>query len=434
MPRLTTIVLAAGQGTRMKSKTPKVLHELCGRPMVAWPVEAARAAGADRVVVVQGPDRALEGRVPDGVELVVQPEPRGTGDAVRAAAHLVERDDVVVVLNGDSAVVTAHDVRALAAALGAGVDGALATMTLEDPRGYGRVVRGADGLVERVVETKVEADATPAELAIREVNAGLYAFSGGPLLDALGMLTPDNEQGEYYLPDVVRSLRATAPVTVPVASGLGVNDRVELAEVRAVLQRRILDGLAREHGVTVVDPGSTHVDVTVAIGQDTRLEPFTSLRGATRIGADCTIGPHVHVVDAELHDGVSLGPFAYLRPGAVLRARSKVGTFVEVKNSDIGEGTKVPHLSYVGDATIGPGTNVGAANVTANYDGRAKHRTTIGAGVRTGVDTTFVAPVSVGDRAWTAAGSVITEDVPAEALAVARARQRVVAGYARRKG
>jgi bifunctional UDP-N-acetylglucosamine pyrophosphorylase/glucosamine-1-phosphate N-acetyltransferase len=433
MPRLTTIVLAAGQGTRMKSKTPKVLHELCGLPMVAWPIEAARAAGSDRVVVVQGPDRALEGRVPEGVELAVQPEPRGTGDAVRAAAPFIDRDDTVVVLMGDAPLVTPEVVAALAA-IEAGADAAAATMVLEDPSGYGRVLRGADGSIARVVETKVAGDATPEELAIREVNAGMYAFAGGPLLDALERLRPDNAQGEYYLPDVLPLVGRSVAVPVPPEASLGVNDRVDLAAVRAIAQARILARLAREDGVTVVDPGSTHVDVTVTIGQDTRLEPFTSLRGTTRIGADCVIGPHVHAVDAELHDGVSVGPFAYLRPGAVLRDRSKAGTFVEIKNSDIGEGTKVPHLSYLGDATVGPGANIGAANVTANYDGRAKHRTTIGAGVRTGVDTTFVAPVTVGDGAYTAAGSVITEDVPAEALGVARARQRVVAGYARRKG
>jgi bifunctional UDP-N-acetylglucosamine pyrophosphorylase/glucosamine-1-phosphate N-acetyltransferase len=430
MPRLTVIVLAAGQGTRMKSKTPKVLHDVCGQPMVAWPVRAAREAGAGRVVVVGGPDRVLEGRLPEGVELAVQAEPRGTGDAVRAAAGHVDRDDRVVVLMGDAPLVTAETITRLAGTEG---DGVAATMTLADPAGYGRVVRGADGEVLRVVETKVEGDATPEELAIREVNAGLYAFTGGALLDALARLTPDNAQGEYYLPDVLPLLGRVAAVEVPPEAALGVNDRVDLAEVRALAQARIHERLARQ-GVTIVDPGSTHIDHGVTLGMDTVVEPFTVLRGATSAGEDCRIGPFAHVVDSALEDGVHIGPFVHLRGGAVLREGARAGTFVELKNSDVGAGTKVPHLSYLGDADVGPGTNIAAATITANYDGRAKHRTTIGSGVRTGVDTTFVAPVAVGDGAWIAAGSVITEDVPPEALGVARARQTNVEGYARRKG
>jgi bifunctional UDP-N-acetylglucosamine pyrophosphorylase/glucosamine-1-phosphate N-acetyltransferase len=430
MPRLTVIVLAAGQGTRMKSKTPKVLHDVCGQPMVAWPVAAAREAGAERVVVVGGPDRALEGRLPEGVELAVQEVARGTGDAVRAAAPLVGRDDRVVVLMGDAPLVTAGTIRALAGTDG---DGVAAVMTLTDPSGYGRVVRDADGVVLRVVETKVEGDATPEELAIHEVNAGLYAFTGGALVDALERLTPDNAQGEYYLPDVLPLLGRVAAVEVPPDAALGVNDRVDLAEVRALAQARIHERLARD-GVTIVDPGSTHIDAGVELGMDTVVEPFTSLRGATRAGEDCRIGPFAHVVDSTLEDGAHVGPFVHLRAGAVLREGARAGTFVELKNSDVGAGTKVPHLSYLGDADVGPGTNIAAATITANYDGRAKHRTTIGAGVRTGVDTTFVAPVTVGDGAWIAAGSVITDDVPGEALGVARARQTNVEGYARRKG
>jgi len=435
MPRTTAIVLAAGHGTRMKSNVPKVLHELCGRPLVAWPVEAAREGGCDRVVVVQGPDRALEQALGGQLAFAVQQEPRGTGNAVKAGASEIGRDDTVVVLNGDAAVVTGDVVRSLVDALGGagGPQGAVAAMALADPSGYGRVVRDATGRAVRIAETKVAGDATPDELAIREVNAGLYAFRGGALLDALDRITADNQQGEEYLTDVVALLEGgMAVVEVPAEAGLGVNDRVELAEVRALLQARILDRLGRD-GVTVVDPASTHVDATVTLGRDTRLEPFTVLRGTTTAGADCTIGPHAVLVDATLEDGVSVGPFAYLRPGTRLRNRSKAGTYVEIKNSDIGEGSKVPHLSYIGDADVGPGTNLGASTITANYDGRRKHRTTIGAGVRTSVDTTFVAPVTVGDRAYTGAGSVITDDIPEEALGVARARQRNVEGYARRR-
>ncbi len=454
MPRLTAVILAAGQGTRMRSKTPKVLHDLCGWPLVRWPVEAARQAGADRVVVVGGPDRALEGHLPDGVELAVQEQARGTGDAVLAAADHIDRDDVVVVLAGDVPLVTPDAIRGLAAAH-AQAGATMATMILDDPGQYGRVVRDARGDVERVVEAKGGAgDATPEQLAIKEVNSGVYAFTGGPLLDALRRVQPDNAQGEYYLPDVLpilisAGLAVRAHVVDDASLTLGVNDRVELALVRELAQRRIHEQLMRD-GVAILHPASTVIDAGVTLGPDTTVEPFTVLRGATTAGTDCVIGPSTTLVDARLgdavtvrhaygtdfdaHDDVSIGPFAYLRPGTVLRAGSKVGTFVELKNSDIGEGTKVPHLSYLGDADVGPGTNGGAANVTPNDDGERKHRTRIGANVKTSVDTTFVAPVTVGDGAWTAAGSVVTQDVPPEALAVARAKQTNVEGYARRKG
>ena len=447
------VVMAAGQGTRMRSRTPKVLHEICGRPMVGWPVAAALQAGAARVVVVGGPDRALQGHLPDGVLLAVQPVADGTGGAVRAAAGHIDPDAPVVVLSGDVPLVTTETIRDLVAAHTR--DGCAATMVttmLDDPSGYGRVVRSADGAVERVVETKADGDATEAERAIREVNTGIFCFSGGALLDALGRVGTDNAQGELYLPDVLPILRADGhQVGAFVADDpglvLGVNDRVHLSQVRAIAQARIVDRHLRA-GVTVVDPASTLIDVDVQIGQDTVVEPASFLRGATRIGSGCHIGPlttmidavfgddcrapHSYVVEATLQDGVGIGPFAYLRPGALLRTGAKAGTFVEIKNSDIGEGTKVPHLSYIGDADVGADTNLGAGTITANYDGRLKHRTTIGAGVKGGVHTAFVAPVTVGDDAWTAAGSVITEDVPVGALAIARSRQHTVAGYADR--
>lgn len=453
MPRLTAVIMAAGQGTRMRSKTPKVLHDLCGWPLVRWPVEAARAAGAQRVVVVGGPDRALEGHLPDGVELAVQERPRGTGDAVRSAAPFIDEDDTVVVLSGDVPLITAGAIRALAAAhADHGVPATMATMILAEPGSYGRVVRDDRGHVVRVVETKAPGDATAEELAIREVNTGVFAFAGGPLVDALERITPDNAQGEYYLPGVLPILRQSghavaAHVVDDPATTLGVNDRVDLAAVRALAQERIHDAHAR-NGVTIVSPHATTIDVTVTIGQDTTIEPGTTLRGATAIGEDCRIGPqttitdtrvgdhativHAYLTDSLLEAGVTVGPFVHLRGGTVLRAGARAGTFVEMKNADVGEGAKVPHLSYLGDADVGARTNIAAANVTANYDGRTKHRTTIGANVRTGVDTTFVAPVTVGDDAVIAAGSVITDDVPAEALAVARSRQTNKEGYARR--
>jgi len=432
----TVLILAAGQGTRMRSATPKVLHDLCGIPMVLWPVRAALAAGAVRVVVVDSPARSLAGVLPQGVELVVQPQSDGTGGAVRAAAERIDAEAPVVVLSGDVPLVDPEAIGELVQAHArSGAAATMATAVLDDPSGYGRVVRDADGSVARVVETKKPGDAGEAELEIREVNSGIYVFDGSALLDALPRLTADNAQGEYYLPQALDLLRAdgakvAAHVLEDERSMLGVNDRVGLARVRALAQRAI----AERHmlaGVTIFDPAAVQIDVDVQIGQDTTIEPFTTIRGASAIGGGCTIRCS-YLVDCTLEDGVSVGPFAYLRPGTVLRAGAKAGTFVEIKNSDVGAGTKIPHLSYIGDADVGERTNLGAGTITANYDGHAKHRTTIGSGVRGGVDTSLVAPVQVGDGAYTAAGSVVTEDVPPGALAVARARQRNVEGYAAR--
>jgi bifunctional UDP-N-acetylglucosamine pyrophosphorylase/glucosamine-1-phosphate N-acetyltransferase len=443
------VVLAAGQGTRMRSMTPKVLHPICGRPMVLWAVAAAQAAGAQKVVVVGGPDRALQPILPDGVELAVQDEPRGTGHAVKAAApHFEGSDGTVLVLNGDVPLITAEALRTLADAH-TGAQATLVTMRLDDPAGYGRVIRAPDGTIDRIVETKAPGDATPEELAVEEVNAGIYAFAAQPLNHALAKIRADNAQGEEYLPDVLQHLEAVRAHLVDDATlTLGINDRVDLAEVTRLAQQRI----HRHHqraGVTIVDPASTRIDADVTLGPDTVVEPFTSLLGSTSALGDCRLGPqstiidsqiaaattvvHSYVKQATLQDGVSVGPFAYLRPGTVLRDNAKAGTFVEIKNSDIGEGTKVPHLSYIGDADVGPGTNLGAATITANYDGRAKHRTTVGKNVKTSVDTTLVAPVEIGDDAVTGAGSVITEDVPPGALGMARARQTNIANYAEKR-
>ena len=433
----TVLILAAGQGTRMRSATPKVLHDLCGIPMVMWPVRAALAAGAKRVVVVDSPAHALQGVLPDEVELAIQPQSDGTGGAVRAAAGHIDPDAPVVILSGDVPLVGAEAIGELVAAHAAG--GAAVTMAtalLDDPSGYGRVVRDPDGSVARVVETKKPGDATEDELQIREVNSGIYVFDGSALLSALPRLTAENAQGEYYLPQALDLLRGEgAKVAAHVVEDeglmLGVNDRVGLARVRALAQAAIAERHMRA-GVTILDPASVQIDVDVEIGADTTIEPFTTIRGATRIGADCVVRCS-YLVDCVLEDGVSVGPFAYLRPGTVLRVGAKAGTFVEIKNSDVGPAAKIPHLSYIGDADIGERSNLGAGTITANYDGRAKHRTTIGSGVRGGVDTSFVAPVTVGDGAYTAAGSVITDDVPADALAVARARQTNVEGYAKRE-
>jgi bifunctional UDP-N-acetylglucosamine pyrophosphorylase/glucosamine-1-phosphate N-acetyltransferase len=369
---------------------------------------------------------------------------------VRAAVDEIDRDAPVVVLSGDVPLFTAealqglvvtHETQSAAATM--------LTMLLDDATGYGRVVRAADGGVARVVETKKPGDATAEELEIREVNAGIYAFAGGELIDALGLVRNDNAQGEYYLPDVLPLLReqgrvVAAHVLDDPDLALGINDRGDLATVRAIAQRRINDAHLAA-GVTLVEPGSTTIDVDVEIAPDTTVAPFCSLLGATRIGPGCQIGPlttlidmtlgarvnvpHSYLTSSEIRDDASVGPFAYLRPGTLLREGSKIGTFVEVKNSDIGAGSKVPHLSYIGDADVGEGSNLGASTITANYDGRKKHRTTIGDRVHGGVDTSFIAPVTIGDDAWTAAGSVITQDVPPGALGVARERQRNIPGY-----
>lgn len=450
------VILAAGQGTRMRSATPKLLHPLCGRPVISWPIAAARVAGARRTVVVGGPDRALEPAVQaaagdaGNVVLAVQQEPRGTADAVASAAEHVERDAPVIVICGDVPLMTGEALRELAETHARHHAAAtMLTMILDDPTGYGRVVRGPDGAVERVVETKKPGDATPGELEIREVNGGVYAFAGGDLLDALRQVRADNAQGELYLPDVLPILRSQDKVVAAhtvddPALALGINDRNDLAKVRAIAQQRI-HARHMAQGVTIVDPPSTAIDADVEIANDTTIAPFTSLHGATRIGSGCQVGPlttlidvtlgddvhipHSYATGAEVRDGASVGPFAYLRPGTLLHENSKAGTFVEIKNSEIGEGAKVPHLSYIGDASVGAGTNLGASTITANYDGREKHRTTIGEGVHGGVHSSFVAPVTVGDRAWIGAGSVITDEVPAGALGIARARQRNVEGY-----
>lgn len=455
MRGFTVIVLAAGRGTRMRSQLPKVLHDVCGRPMVLWPVCAALAAGAENVIVVDSPARATEPFLPEGVQLAVQEQPDGTGGAARAAAPLIAGDGPVLILSGDVPLLDAGAIAELAAAHStARAVATVASTVLPDPSGYGRVVRSADGTLERIVETKVRGDASEKELAIDEVNTGVYAFDGAALLAALPRLTSENAQGELYLPQTLDVLRAEgAHVAVHRVDDprivLGVNDRVALAEVRriareAILQRHMLAG------VDVEDPASTWVDVEVEIGQDATIERGTSLRGATRVGAGARVGPHTTAIDSQIGAGASVrvswlegavvdeqasvGPFAYLRPGTRLERGAKAGTFVEVKNSTLGAGAKVPHLSYVGDADVGAGANLGASSITANYDGRTKHRTTIGEGVRGGVHVSYVAPVVVGDAATTAAGSVVTDDVPSGALGIARARQRNVEGYAQREG
>jgi bifunctional UDP-N-acetylglucosamine pyrophosphorylase/glucosamine-1-phosphate N-acetyltransferase len=446
--------MAAGEGTRMRSSLPKMLHPVCGRPMVAWPILAAREAGADRVAAIVSPGRDISAGFPGEVETVVQPQPDGTGGAIRAALPLIEEAGTVLVLSGDHPLISTEDIAGLLDAhASSGAAATMLTIVRDDPGSYGRVVRGTDGEVEGVVEAKAAGDADPEQLAIREINAGTYAFDAEPLATALAGLSNDNAQGEYYLTDVFAALREAGHSVAghradDLAVTMGVNDRADLAAVEAEARRRILERHMLA-GVTVVDPHTTWVDAGVEIAADARLEPATSLRGDTTIGAGSVVGPlstlidtsigegvnvlHSYLVECEVLDGCNVGPFAYLRPGAHLEPGAKAGTFVEIKNSRIGEGAKVPHLAYVGDADVGAGSNLGAGTITANYDGFRKHRTTIGRDVRVGVDTMLIAPVQVGDAAYTGAGAVIKHDVPEGALAVSQNDQRNIEGYAEGK-
>jgi bifunctional UDP-N-acetylglucosamine pyrophosphorylase / glucosamine-1-phosphate N-acetyltransferase len=456
-PRVSSplvLVMAAGKGTRMRSSLPKMLHPVCGQPMVAWPILAAREAGAGRVAAIVSPGDDISAALPEGVETVVQPESDGTGGAIRAALPLIEESESVLVLSGDVPLIGTDTIASLLEAHAASPAAAtMLTIELESPAAYGRVVRTANGDVERVVEAKAAGDANSEQLAIREVNAGTYAFDAAPLAAALATLANDNAQGEYYLPDVFPALReAGHTVAAHLADDLvvtmGINNRADLAAVEAEARRRILEAHMLA-GVTVVDPAATWIDAGVEIGADARIEPGTSLRGQTEIGSAAVVGPlttlidstvgasssvvHSYLVECEVLDGCSVGPFTYLRPAARLEDGAKAGAFVEVKNSRIGEGAKVPHLSYVGDADVGPGSNLGAGTVTANYDGFRKQRTVIGRDARIGVDTMLIAPVEVGDSAYTGAGAVVKDDVPDGALAVSENAQRNIDGYAARK-
>ena len=449
------VVLAAGKGTRFKSERAKVLHAAAGRSMVRWVVEALRPLELDRVVVVVGHQAEqvtaeLEGAQMPGLVTVEQREQHGTGHAVRVAVEAGALDgmDEVLVLPGDTPLLTTDVLAGLLRQHRAVAHTAatLLTADLGDPTGYGRVVRD-DGRITGIVE---ERDASDAQRSITEVNTSIYAFARDALVEALRGLTRHNDQGEEYLTDVVARLASSHvdSLIAPAEIVAGVNDRAQLAAAASVLRRRILN----DHmvaGVTVEDPPATYVGAEVTIAADAVLLPGTHLEGTTSIGAGAVIGPDSRLVDAVVEEGATVthsvvlsarvgpqatvGPFTYLRPRTHLQRSAKAGAFVEMKNSTVGEGSKVPHLSYVGDTTIGRNSNIGAATVTVNYDGYAKHATVIGDGVRIGSDTMLVAPVSIGDGAYTGAGSVITKDVPPGALAVERTEQRIIEGYAQRR-
>lgn len=448
---IRAIILAAGKGTRMRSDAPKVLQLVAGRPIVSWVADAVAGAGADEITVVVGHGAdAVVGMLPGGVKAVVQEEQLGTGHATQIAfASLGDAaDDIVLVVPGDSPLMRSETLRELLDAHAAGeVPCTLLTTRMPDPTGYGRVVR-KEGAVVGIVE---EGDADASTRTIDEVAVSTYAFSGAALGDSLGRLEADNHHGEYYLTDVVGMLAASSEVGAVMADHeetLGVNSHDQLAAVDVVMRRRINAGWMRE-GVWMQDPDRVYVDATATLEPGARIYPGVHIEGDSRVGAGSQIGPDTFLLDtsvgrdarvwysvlrgAEVGDEVDVGPYASLRPGTILRKGSKAGTFVEVKASEVGPGSKVPHLSYIGDATIGEDSNIGAGTITCNYDGFRKHRTVIGSRVFVGSDTMLVAPVELGDDSYTGAGSVISKDVSPGALAVERSDQREIPGYAEQR-
>jgi bifunctional UDP-N-acetylglucosamine pyrophosphorylase/glucosamine-1-phosphate N-acetyltransferase len=451
----TVVILAAGEGTRMKSQRPKVLHEIAGRSLLGHVLAAVETLTPKhvRVVVGSGREKVEEhiAAIAPKVTTVFQEHRGGTGHAAQLALADLKPSGTILILAGDTPMLTGESLAQLLEGHHAGgFTASVLTAEHPDPTGYGRIIRGDDDSLVRIVEEK---DADEFEKAIEEINSGVYAFDAVKLAGAIGKLRNDNAQGELYLTDVIEILRNEGGKIAAVCiedftETLGVNDRVQLAEAAALLRDRINEKLMRS-GVTIVDPASTWVDATSTISQDVTLLPGTAISGESTIGAGAIIGPRTTLVDCTVANGAevkesyatsavigenaSVGPFTYLRVGTNLAANTRAGAFVEMKNATVGEGSKVPHLSYVGDASIGEGTNIGAATIFVNYDGVEKHHTNVGDHVRIGSDSMLVAPVTIGDGAYTAAGSVITEDVPAGAMGVGRARQRNVIGWVLRK-
>ena len=447
-PRIA-VVLAAGKGTRMRSGLPKVLHRAAGRPLLSWVIDTAREAGCERILVIvgHGAEDVQKEIGGEDIQWVLQKEQKGTGHALLQAEPFVDRDSVLLVLSGDVPLVSATTLEQLAAGAEAGW-GAMAVAELDDPGSLGRVLAGGYGTLRRIVEAS---DASPEELAVRRVNAGLYALPAPQIFDYLRQIGTDNAQGELYLTDAVtraaeeHRLVLLVPLPDP-SEALGVNTRAELARVHRRLLDRHLDRLM-DQGVTILEPSRTSVEPGVQVGTDTVIHPDVTLQGSTVIGEGCTLRQGVWISDSSLGSNVTVepysvldqvevadecrvGPFARLRPASRLLKGARVGNFVEVKGSELGAGAKANHLSYIGDARVGEGANVGAGVVTCNYDGTGKHPTEIGPGAFIGSDTMLVAPVKVGEGASTAAGSVITKDVPAGALAVGRVRQKNLDGWA----
>ncbi|MGE5544707.1 MAG: bifunctional UDP-N-acetylglucosamine diphosphorylase/glucosamine-1-phosphate N-acetyltransferase GlmU [Bacillota bacterium] len=452
MPRITGVILAAGKGVRMHSRLAKVLHPVAGVPMVSHVVSAAFAAGVDRLVMVvgHGREQVMEVMSASGVQFVVQEQQLGTGHALLQAEAAVEESEIILVLCGDTPLLQAQTLETLikyhrehqAAAT-------VLTARLEHPEGYGRIVRDELGDIVRIVEEK---DASPQEKEIREINSGIYCFDK-EVFQILKHLNTDNAQGEYYLTDalVEYRLKGCRVLALPAAKEediYGINDRTQLAFAEKILRRRKCTEVMLS-GVTVLDPATTFIDAQVEIGRDTTILPFTMIEGQTVIGEDCLIGPgsriissrignrvtidNSKIIESQVGDGCNIGPYAYLRPGTELHQDVKVGDFVEVKKSVVGKGSKIPHLAYVGDATIGCNVNVGAGTITCNYDGEHKHPTIIEDGAFIGSNTNLVAPVRIGQNAVTGAGSTITRDVPPFSLGVERASQKVIDNWRHRR-
>ncbi len=449
------VILAAGQGTRMKSELPKVLHEVAGRALVEHVLAAAQPLASAHTVLVLGHGRErVEERVATsfpGTTSVVQEQQLGTGHAVKVALEALPHLDSgsVLVLAGDTPLLETENLVELFAEHSNGAACTLMTAIVADPTGYGRIVRDTSGSVDFIVEHR---DASDAQLAIDEINAGVYVFEIDLLREALATLGTSNAQGEQYLTDVIKSFRdqgkSVRAVVAPEVNTLGVNNRRDLANVGGILRNRIV-GQWMDEGVTFEDPASVWIDRSVVLASDVTILANVHLAGATSVATGAVIGPDCSLTDTRVEEGATVlrattlgavigaqatvGPYTYLRPGTVLGAKSKAGGFVEMKNADLGDGAKVPHLSYVGDATIGEGTNIGAATVFVNYDGVEKHHTTVGRHVRIGSDNMLIAPVTIGDGAYTAAGSVITDNVPAGSMAVGRARQRNILDWVLRR-
>ncbi len=452
MPKTAAVILAAGKGTRMHSELPKVLHRVAGKCLVQHVLDAVGEAGVvQKIVVIGHGGEQVQQLVGDSVSYAWQKEQLGTGHAVlQAMPHVAGDVERVLILCGDTPLLTGQSLKRLLRHFDeTGVKGAVLTACLDRPDGYGRVVKDEEGLVLKIVE---QGDAQPAELEIKEVNSGVYCFARKELEEALKILQPDNVQGEYYLTDVVSVFRRQG---LPVSSCLtgeediyGINTRLELARAEGIFRRRINEKLM-ENGVTIIDPASSYIEAEVEIAPDTVIHPLTVIQGKTKIGSNCQVGPNVVMVDSVLGDGVKvwqsvleaavvgkgsrIGPFSYLRPGTVLGEEVKVGDFVELKNSFVGNNSKVPHLTYIGDASIGKNVNIGAGTITCNYDGKRKWRTVIEDDAFIGSNSNLVAPLTIGEGAYVAAGSTLTKDLPEKSLGIARGRQVVIKDWVTRK-
>lgn len=439
----TSVILAAGMGTRMKSKMPKVLHKVCGKPLSKWVIDASKAAGADKVCAVVGHKaETVKEVLGDVCEFALQAEQKGTGHAVMQAIDVIKNSKgEVVILNGDTPLITAETInKAIEYHKNNGNQATVITAILDDATGYGRIVRDNDGSVLKIVEQK---DASEEEKKINEVNSGMYVFDAQVLVYALDKITPNNAQGEYYLTDTLEILLSAGKKIGGYAISdndeiRGINDRVQLNEAEKIMQKRINEYHMR-NGVTMRNPGSVYIEDGVEIGNDTEICQNVTIKSGTKIGSDCVIGSGSMLDRAVIHDGVDVlssvilesevdegthvGPFAYIRPNCHVGKEVKVGDFVELKNSNIDDGTKISHLTYIGDSDVGKRVNFGCGTVTCNYDGKKKYRTTIGDDCFVGCNTNFVSPINVGDGVYIAAGSTITEDIPENSLSIARARQ-----------